>query len=109
MGRENSIPAPGGRALPCHPGAPLVLRDGMPTPAGDLVRAMAGGDREAFARFYDRYAALVFPVLLRVVRDRADAVEVLQDVFWEAWRDAAAYDEARGTAEAWILLRARTR
>lgn len=81
----------------------------MPTPAGDLVRAMAGGDREAFARFYDRYAALVFPLLLRIVRDRADAVEVLQDVFWEAWRDAAAYDEARGTAEAWILLRARTR
>ena len=81
----------------------------MPTPGGDLVRAMAGGDREAFARFYDRYAALVFPLVLRIVRDRAAAVEVLQDVFWEAWRDAAAYDPARGTAEAWILMRARTR
>jgi len=80
----------------------------MPTPGGDLVRAMAGGDREAFARFYDRYAGLVFPLVLRIVRDRADAVEVLQDVFWEAWRGAAAYDEARGTAEAWILTRART-
>ena len=81
----------------------------MPTPGGDLVRAMAGGDREAFARFYDRYAVLVFPLVLRIVRDRADAVEVLQDVFWEAWRAAAAYDPARGTAEAWILTRARTR
>jgi len=80
----------------------------MPTPGGDLVRAMAGGDRAAFARFYDRYAVLVFPLVLRIVGDRAGAVEVLQDVFWEAWRGAAAYDPARGTAEAWILTRART-
>src|SRR6266403_2505419 len=102
-------PASRAGALPCQPGWPLVLRDGMPTPGGDLVRAMAGGDREAFARFYDRYAVLVFPLVLRIVRDRADAMEVLQDVFWEAWRGAAAYDPARGTAEAWILTRARTR
>src|SRR6266403_1156937 len=79
-------PASRAGALPCQPGWPLVLRDGMPTPGGDLVRAMAGGDREAFARFYDRYAVLVFPLVLRIVRDRADAMEVLQDVFWEARR-----------------------
>jgi len=36
---------------------------------------MAGGDREAFARFYDRYAVLVFPLVLRIVRDRAGRVE----------------------------------
>ena len=34
---------------------------------------------------------------------------MLQDVFWEAWRGAAAYDSARGTPEAWIITRARTR
>src|SRR2546426_12229932 len=81
----------------------------MGTPGGDLIRAMAAGDHEAFARFYDRYAPLVFPFVLRIVRDRADAADVLQDVFWEAWRGAAAYDPARGTPEAWIVMRARTR
>ncbi len=81
----------------------------MPTPGADLIRAMAAGDHEAFARFYDRYAPLVFPFVLRIVRDRADAADVLQDVFWEAWRGAAAYDPARGTPEAWIVTRARTR
>jgi RNA polymerase sigma-70 factor (ECF subfamily) len=81
----------------------------MPTPGGELIRAMAGGDRDSFARFYDRYAPLVFPFVLRIVRDRADAADVLQDVFWEAWRAAAAYDPARGTPEAWIITRARTR
>src|SRR5207237_8713307 len=49
------------------------------------------------------------PFVLRIVRDRADAVEVLQDVFWETWRGAAAYDPSRGTPEAWIITRARAR
>jgi RNA polymerase sigma-70 factor (ECF subfamily) len=82
----------------------------MPTmPGADLIRAMAAGDHDAFARFYDRYAPLMFPLVLRIVRDRADAADVIQDVFWEAWRGAAAYDPARGTPEAWIVVRARTR
>ena len=81
----------------------------MPTPGTDLIRAMAAGDRDAFARFYDRYAPLVFPLVLRIVGERADAADVLQDVFWEVWRSAAAYDPARGTPEAWIVMRARAR
>jgi RNA polymerase sigma-70 factor (ECF subfamily) len=43
------------------------------------------------------------------VRDRTDAADVLQDVFWEAWRGAGAYDARRGTREAWMITRARTR
>ena len=70
---------------------------------------MATGDRDAFAQFYDRYAPLVFPFILRIVRARADAADVLQDTFWEAWRGAYAYDPARGTPEAWIVIRARAR
>jgi RNA polymerase sigma-70 factor (ECF subfamily) len=81
----------------------------MPTIGADLVRQMAAGDREAFAVFYDRYAPVVFPLILRIVRERADASDVLQEVFWEAWRDAPAYDSTRGSPEAWMVTRARTR
>jgi RNA polymerase sigma-70 factor (ECF subfamily) len=78
--------------------------------AGDtLVRRMAAGDREAFGAFYDRYAPLVYPLIVRIVRDRTDAADVLQDVFWEAWQGAASYDPARGKPEAWMITRARTR
>jgi RNA polymerase sigma-70 factor (ECF subfamily) len=80
------------------------------TAAGeDLIRAMATGDRDAFARFYDRCAPLAYSIILRIVRDRADAAEVLQEVFWEAWRSADRYDPARGTPEAWLITRARAR
>ena len=75
----------------------------------DLIHQMAEGDAEAFARFYDRYAPLVYPVILRIVRERADAADILQDTFWQAWQGAAAYDPARGTPEAWMVMRARTR
>src|SRR5919197_6164311 len=76
---------------------------------GELIRGMAMGNRDAFSGFYDRYAPLVYPLILRVVRDRADAADVLQETFWEAWQSAGAYDGARGTPEAWIVMRARSR
>ena len=76
---------------------------------GELIRQMAEGDREAFARFYDRHARQVYPLIARIVRDPADAADVLQEVFWEAWQLAASYDPGRGTPEAWIFMRARTR
>jgi RNA polymerase sigma-70 factor (ECF subfamily) len=74
-----------------------------------LIRRMAAGDREAFGSFYDRYASLVYPLIMRIVRDRSDAADVLQDVFWEAWRSAGSYDPGRGTPEAWMITRARAR
>jgi len=74
-----------------------------------LIRRMAAGDREAFGSFYDRYASLVYPLIVRIVRDRSDAADVLQDVFWEAWQGAASYDPGRGTPEAWMITRARAR
>ena len=79
------------------------------TGGADLIRGMAIGDRDAFARFYDRYAPLVYPVILGIVRDAPDAADVIQEVFWESWQNAPAYDPARGSAEAWLFTRARTR
>jgi RNA polymerase sigma-70 factor (ECF subfamily) len=73
----------------------------------DLIRQMAEGDAEALARFYDRYAPLVYPLMRRILHDPADATACLEEVFWEARTWARAYDPARATPEAWIVTRAR--
>ncbi len=70
---------------------------------------MAAGDRAAFAAFYDAYAPLAFGLLRRMLRDPEEAAEVLQEVFWELWRAAREYDARRGSPEAWVTIRARSR
>lgn len=79
------------------------------TPGVELIQRMARGDRQAFAPFYDRYAGLSYSLIVRIVRDREEANDVLQEVFWEAWQAAGAYDPSRGTPEAWLVTRARSR
>src|SRR5215467_8713655 len=76
--------------------------------AGLLAR-IAQGDREAFGRFYDAFAGLALGLIRRILRDPAAAEEVLQEVFWQIWREAARYDPRRGSPEAWVVMRAKTR
>src|SRR5204863_179005 len=69
---------------------------------------MAVGDRDAFGLFYDACAPLAYGVLRRML-DPEEAAEALQDVFVELWRRASEFDPGRGTPEAWVLVRARSR
>jgi len=77
--------------------------------SADLLAAIAAGDRDAFSRFYDLTAPMAFGLIRRVLRDPEAAAEVLQEVFWQVWQDASRYDPARGTPEAWLVMRAKTR
>ena len=74
-----------------------------------LLQRIAQGDREAFGSFYDRYAPLVFTFAVRLVRDRSEAEDLLQEVFLQAWRRAGTYSPARGSPEALILTLTRSR
>lgn len=74
-----------------------------------LIARIARGDREAFSRFYDAFAGAAFGLIRRMLRDPAAAEEVLQDVFFQIWREAAQYDPRRGSPEAWVVMRAKTR
>jgi RNA polymerase sigma-70 factor (ECF subfamily) len=74
-----------------------------------LIRRIAAGDRDAFSRFYDLLAPVAFGLIMRVLRDPEAAADVLQEVFWQVWREAAQYDAGRGSPEAWVVMRAKTR
>jgi RNA polymerase sigma-70 factor, ECF subfamily len=73
-----------------------------PPETEQLLVAAAAGDQEAFASLYDRLAPQVVGVALRVLRDRALAEEVAQEVFVELWRKADRFDPERGTATGWV-------
>jgi len=75
----------------------------------DLLVAVAGGDQQAFAGLYDRVTPQVLGVALRVLRDRALAEEVTQEVMVEVWRKADRFDPERGTASGWITTLAHRR
>ena len=75
----------------------------------DLMRRMAARDVNALDAFYDKYRGLAFSLVLRIVGNRADAEDVTMDVFWQVWQDAPRYDPQRGTARAWLMMRAKTR
>ena len=72
-----------------------------------LLRAIAEEDQRAVALLYQRRSGLVYSFLLRMLGNRAEAQEVLQDTFIRLWRRAKDYDEDRASATAWLLLLAR--
>ncbi|MEI9954411.1 MAG: sigma-70 family RNA polymerase sigma factor [Pseudomonadota bacterium] len=74
-----------------------------------LVRAIATGDSQALAALYDRHAPLMLGLARRIVLGKPEAEDIVHDVFVEAWRRAADYDENRGSVKAWLLLRTRSR
>ena len=75
----------------------------------ELLVAVAEGDQLAFAALYDRVTPQVLGVALRVLRDRALAEEVAQEVMVEVWRKADRFDPDRGTASGWITTLAHRR
>jgi RNA polymerase sigma-70 factor (ECF subfamily) len=75
----------------------------------ELVRRMAAGDEAALGELHDRHSALLHAVVLRIVGDRHDAEEVLEDTFWQAWRQAGRYEEGRGGISTWLVMMARSR
>lgn len=74
-----------------------------------LLDRMAAGDQAALGVLFDRIGGRVYGVVQRVVRDRAQAEEVTQEVMLEVWSNAARFDAARGSPQNWIVTMARRR
>jgi len=72
-----------------------------------LVQRCAAQDSAAFRTLYDKTSPIIFARLLRMLRRRSVAEEVLQDVYVRIWQRAAQYEVGRGRALAWMVTIAR--
>ena len=77
--------------------------------ARTLLRRVAAGDERAFSELYDRFSGMLLALLIRMLRDRAEAEEVLQEGFLQAWRQAGRYDSSRSSVSTWLVMLMRSR
>jgi RNA polymerase sigma factor (sigma-70 family) len=77
-----------------------------------LVAALArvaGGDRAALRLVYQDTSAKLFGVCVRILNDKSEAEDVLQEVYLTVWRKAATFDPARASPITWLVAIARNR
>ena len=74
-----------------------------------LLAQAADGDRQAFGIFYQRTSAKLFGIILRILIERTEAEDVLQEVYVTIWRKAAEFDAARASPVTWTATIARNR
>lgn len=73
----------------------------------DLIARLRARDPDALAELYDRYGRVVFSLILRVVRDRATAEDLVQEAFLRVWNRVGAFDAQKGALGPWLLTVAR--
>ncbi|WP_166827605.1 sigma-70 family RNA polymerase sigma factor [Brevibacterium limosum] len=104
------------------PGYPAPSRKPVPTstddrtadagpvdPSGQLLVRIAEGDAVAFEQLFTNQSSILMAVIVRIVKNRTLAEEVLQDCFTEVWTRCAGFDPARGTGRAWLVTLCRRR
>jgi RNA polymerase sigma-70 factor (ECF subfamily) len=74
-----------------------------------LLAQVALGNRAAFETLYRDTSSRLFGICLRVLNERAEAEEVLQEVYTSVWRKAAQFDATRAGALSWLSMMARNR
>ena len=75
----------------------------------ELLALTARKDAEAFARLYDLYSSRVYGLALRILRNEAQAEEILQEIFITLWEKAEQFDGVRGGALSWLMTMCRNR
>lgn len=84
--------------------SPQSYRDLKKLPDEELLDLLKQGGQDALAVLFDRYHRMVLNVGLRVLGNRAEAEDVMQEVFFETYRAVGNFNSAKGTFKRWLLL-----
>jgi RNA polymerase sigma-70 factor, ECF subfamily len=75
----------------------------------ELLPAVAVGDELAYEALYDQASGWVLGAVRKVLRDPAQAEEVMQEVLLEIWRTASRFDPQQGSGVSWVMTMAHRR
>ncbi len=75
----------------------------------ELIEQVKKRNRSAFKEIYSRFSQVTYNLSLRILRDKEDAEEVVQEIFLQVWNKAYTYDPDRGAVSTWVLNIARSR
>src|SRR6476620_5498423 len=73
----------------------------------DVARRLKSRDADVMGELYDRYGRIAYTLILRIVRDKAVAEDLVQECFLRVWNRGQAFDAERGALGPWILTVAR--
>ncbi len=74
-----------------------------------LLQCMRANDSQAMVDIFDRYGKMVYSVALRVLKDSGQAEDVMQEIFFQLWKNPNAFVRGRGTLGGWLVVIARNR
>ncbi len=69
----------------------------------DIIQLLKQEDKRAISIIYDKYGPALFGIAIKIVESEVLAEDVLQDAFVKIWKNAASFDEKKGTLFTWLL------
>jgi RNA polymerase sigma-70 factor (ECF subfamily) len=88
---------------------PLKTQEPVLTETSELMERIVARDEKALDLLYERFSSALYAVILRIVKSREDADEILCEIFMQVWNKASSYDLARGATYTWLVSMARNR
>jgi RNA polymerase sigma-70 factor (ECF subfamily) len=93
--------------MPTHPMSGETNSNMSQDELSRLIARTALGDRAAFSLLYSQTSAKLFGVALRILKDRAQAEDAIQEVYVRIWRRAGSFRAGQASATAWLVTIAR--
>ena len=81
----------------------IMERNSDSNPDQELMTLVKKRDKAAFRELYSRFSQIVFNLVYRILKDRQEAEEVVQEIFLQVWNKAGSYDADRGALSTWII------
>jgi len=106
---DPDVPSCGAVGLILMMAAGLDSGDSRARENAELLRRMAGGDRDALAELYDRLSRPLYSTARHILNDASEAQDVVHDVFIALWQSAASFDAGRGAVFSWAVALTRNR